>query len=285
MKVKNALKEGASILQEADVPDAGNDAKLLLSEVTGIRPLDLFLKGDEELSPEAEEKYFSWIALRKYRVPLQAIVGHAAFMGLDFLVSADTLIPRPDTECLCEEALTYLKRGMKVLDLCTGTGCILLSLLALQEGTNGIGSDISAEAVRLAETNRDRLGLIDRAVFFAGDLFSALPGTGEKFDLIVSNPPYIPSGDLNGLMPEVKDFEPARALDGGADGLTFYRRIIDGTPDHLKDGGLLLFEIGCDEGAAVQGLLKEAGFKRIFVKKDYAGNDRVCGAFAGEGPV
>lgn len=276
MTIGEALDLGRTELSSAGIEDGVLEAKTLLSELTGIGRLDFFLKKEEALSAETEQQYRTFLAERKKRIPLQAILGHAAFFGLDFLVSADTLIPRADTEILCEAAVEMLGAGMQVLDLCTGTGCILLSLLHAVSGTAGIGTDISKDAIALAKRNAGRLGLSDRAAFFSGDLFSALPEK-TSFDLIVSNPPYIPTGEIGGLMPEVKDFEPARALDGGADGLSFYRRIIAEAPAYLKTGGSLLFEIGYDEGEAVSALLREKGFSDIILKKDYGGNTRVCG--------
>lgn len=309
MTIGEALALGGQKLGDAGIEEAQDEVRILLSDLTGIGQLDFFLKKNEPLPANLEKRYLSALEKRERRIPLQAVLGHAAFFGLDFEVSGDTLIPRADTEVLCEQAVKILGSGDRILDLCTGTGCILLSLLHAVQGTTGTGTDISEGAVALARRNAERLGLSARAEFYSGDLFEALQkefpdrladrsdteaaklsGIGavsiakQKFDLIISNPPYIPTADLAELMPEVRDFEPAAALDGGADGLDFYRRIIERAPDYLNPGGTLLFEIGYDEGEQVSLLLQKKGFSHIILKKDYGGNDRVCGGCLPESP-
>lgn len=200
-------------------------------------------------------------------------------MGLSFQVNKHVLIPRQDTELLVEEAMRHLGDGMRILDLCTGSGCILLSLLKYSNECEGIGIDISAEALEKAQENAQRLNI--DAVFLAGDLFEPLADfvserTSDRlFDMIVSNPPYIETAVIDTLMPEVREHEPFGALDGGEDGLQFYRRIVAQAPAHLRRGAVLLFEIGCGQGEAVVELMQEAGFAEVKVLQDYAGLDRV----------
>lgn len=199
-------------------------------------------------------------------------------MGLTFLVNKDVLVPRQDTEVLVEEVMKNLHDGMRILDLCTGSGCILLSLLHYSNDCTGVGVDLSAEALAVARENYERLR-IERpemeALFLEGDLFAALSTEGGRFDIIVSNPPYIETDVMSTLMPEVREHEPRIALDGGADGLVFYRRIAQEAGRHLNGGGMLFFEIGCGQADAVREIMEEAGFREIQVVKDFAGLDRV----------
>ncbi len=278
MTIGEALDLGGRELLEAGIEGGEEEAKILLSELTGIGRLDFFLKKGEELPEDTEHQYLTFLEKRKKRIPLQMILGHTEFMGLEFEVSPATLVPRADTEVVCETALSFLTEGSTILDLCTGTGCVLLSLLEMEEGTTGVGTDISEDAVELSRLNAERLGLSERASFLTGDLYSPLP-EGSRFDLIIANPPYIRSEEIKNLMPEVRDHEPRRALDGGSDGLTYYRRIASGAGDYLIPGGLLLFETGYDQGGQVTEILKENGFSNIILKRDYGGNVRVCGGF------
>lgn len=278
MTIGEALDLGGRELLEAGIEGGEEEAKILLSELTGIGRLDFFLKKREELPEDTEHQYLTFLEKRKKRIPLQMILGHTEFMGLEFEVSPATLVPRADTEVVCETALSFLTEGSTILDLCTGTGCVLLSLLEMEEGTTGIGTDISEDAVELSRLNAERLGLSERASFLTGDLYSPL-SEGSRFDLIIANPPYIRSEEIKNLMPEVRDHEPRRALDGGSDGLTYYRRIASGAGDYLIPGGLLLFETGYDQGGQVTEILKENGFSNIILKRDYGGNVRVCGGF------
>ena len=229
---------------------------------------------------EEEEvlRYRDVIRQRAERIPLQHITGEQEFMGFSFQVNEHVLIPRQDTETLVEEALGVLKPKMEILDLCTGSGCILLSLLKLGEkqgiaGLKGTGADISREALKVAEENGRRLEIPgDQLAWVRGDLFEKLEG---PFDLLVSNPPYILSGELSGLQEEVRLHDPALALDGHEDGLYFYRRIAAEAGKYLRDGAFLMLEIGWDQGEAVRGLLEAAGYQEVEVKKDLSGNDRV----------
>lgn len=270
MTLKEACLYGEKELEEAGVPEAKLNAWLLLEHVSGCTRSHYLAYPKEELPEKAEQRFREVLKLRRQRIPLQHITGVQEFMGHTFLVNDKVLIPRQDTELLVEEALKDLKSGMRFLDLCTGSGCILLSLLLGCPGALGVGADISSEALKVAERNRELLG--QEALLLESDLFEQIEGT---FDVIVSNPPYIRSEEISSLMEEVRIYEPLSALDGHEDGLYFYRRIAGRSPFHLKPGGRLYLEIGYDQGSSVSGLLKEQGFCQIEVKKDLAGLDRV----------
>ena len=276
--LQTIYREGKEQLELSGVPDADLDAWYLLEFVTGISKARYY--GNPEAGMEEEEvlRYRDVIRQRAERIPLQHITGEQEFMGFSFRVNEHVLIPRQDTETLVEEALGVLKPKMEILDLCTGSGCILLSLLKLGEkqgiaGLKGTGADISREALKVAEENGRRLEIPgDQLAWVRGDLFEKLEG---PFDLLVSNPPYIPSGKLSGLQEEVRLHDPALALDGREDGLYFYRRIAVEAGKYLRDGAFLMLEIGWDQGEAVRGLLEAAGYREVEVKKDLSGNDRV----------
>lgn len=271
-------REGKEQLEAAGVPDADLDAWYLLEFVTGISKARYYGNPEAGIDEREALKYRDVIRQRAERIPLQHITGEQEFMGFSFQVDEHVLIPRQDTETLVEEALEVLKPKMKILDLCTGSGCILLSLLKLGEkqgiaGLKGTGADISREALKVAEENGRRLEIPeDRVAWVRGDLFENLEG---PFDLLVSNPPYIPSGELSGLQEEVRLHDPALALDGHEDGLYFYRRIAAEAGKYLRDGAYLMLEIGWDQGEAVSTLLEVAGYREVEVKKDLSGNDRV----------
>ena len=276
--LQTIYREGKEQLELSGVPDADLDAWYLLEFVTGISKARYY--GNPEAGMEEEEvlRYQDVIRQRAERIPLQHITGEQEFMGFSFRVNEHVLIPRQDTETLVEEALGVLKPKMEILDLCTGSGCILLSLLKLGEkqgiaGLKGTGADISREALKVAKENGRWLEIPgDQLAWVRGDLFEKLEG---PFDLLVSNPPYIPSGELSGLQEEVRLHDPALALDGHEDGLYFYRRIAAEAGKYLRDGAFLMLEIGWDQGEAVRGLLEAAGYQEVEVKKDLSGNDRV----------
>lgn len=280
---------GKERLSRAGVQDAGMDAVLLLEHVCGTTRSDLRAHGDREVAPGQEAVYEKLLSGREARIPLQQLTGVQEFMGLEFIVNEHVLIPRQDTEILVEEVLRELCDGMRILDLGTGSGCILISLLHYSNDCEGLGVDISAEALEAAAENASRLlgefsrpsreknalegdSRRGRCDFLQGDLFEGVEG---KFDIIVSNPPYIPSAVIGTLMPEVREHEPRQALDGGEDGLNFYRRILEGSREHLNGGGKLFLEIGHDQAEAVGRLMEQAGFLEIQTKKDYGGHDRV----------
>lgn len=285
------FNEGKKLLTAAGIEEAALDARLLLEHVCGTDRNTLLAHGDRPVVEEEQLCYQELLRRRASRIPLQQLTGGQNFMGLDFLVNEHVLIPRQDTEFLVEEVLKNLHDGMRVLDLCTGSGCILISLLRYTNDCQGLGVDISPKALEVAEKNADRLlgeagepaeserrGSLQ---FLESDLYERVEGT---FDVIVSNPPYIPTEVIDTLMPEVRDHEPRLALDGSEDGLLFYRRIIEGSRTHLKGGGMLFFEIGYDQGAAVRELMEQAGFLEVQVTKDYAGLDRVVAGILGFEP-
>mgnify|MGYP004502941593 FL=1 len=271
MNYREAYETGKGTLAAAGIEEAELDARLLLEEICGTDRNTLLVHGDRNVTEEELAQYKEMLEKRSVHIPLQQIIGRQSFMGLDFYVDENVLIPRQDTELLVEEALQELHDGMRILDMCTGSGCILLSLLKYSNDCEGIGADISEEALKVAERNRVQLGL-ENAAFIRSDLFEAVEG---KFDLLVSNPPYICSDVIDTLMPEVREHEPRQALDGSADGLHFYRRILAECRTYLKPGGMLLFEIGYDQGEAVKRLMEENGFLEVEVKKDYGRLDRV----------
>lgn len=266
MTLRELLKQGEKRLSDAGVPDAGTDAWALMEFALGMEKNYYFFHENDKIDKKQQENYEKYLRQREKRIPLQQITGSAWFMGHEFYVNDQVLIPRFDTEILVEEAGKLLKPGMRILDMCTGSGCILLSLLAGYPDATGTGADISDQALLVAEVNRKRLGL--EAEFLKSDLFSQVKG---KFDLIVSNPPYIAAKELENLMPEVRDHEPWLALDGKEDGLHYYREIVRQAPDFLKPGGWLLFEIGYDQGEQVRNMLEISGYARVRIGKDLAG--------------
>lgn len=268
------IYKNASIrLKEAGVPEYQLDARLLLEYVCGTDYNTLLVHGDRDVSPEEEKKYNELIEKRASRVPLAYIVGYQEFMGLTFDVNENVLVPNQDTETLAEETLRELSDGMRFMDLCTGSGCVALSILNYTNDTSCVMTDISDKAIEVATGNRDRLGFSDRAEIVKTDLFPQ--DDDKKFDMIVSNPPYIRTDVIATLPPEVGKGEPYIALDGGQDGLIFYRRIIENAPKWLYTSGWLMMEIGYDQGDAVAGLMKDGGFHGVEVIKDLGGNDRV----------
>ena len=270
MTYKQAEQKGEHLLQAAGVIDAKIDAWLLLEMVAKIDRSFYFTHTNEEVEPEVLTEYERVLEKRAEHVPLQYITGEQEFMGMTFKVNSNVLIPRQDTETLVEETLKVIEPQMEVLDLCTGSGCVLLSILKNAPTVRGTGSDISKQALLVAKENAKLHDL--EADWVRGNLFDNVSGT---FDVIVSNPPYIAQAEIPGLMPEVAQFEPIQALDGGADGLDFYRKITEEAPKYLKENGYLFFEIGCEQGQEVQRLMREAGFADVAVIKDLAGNDRV----------
>ena len=261
---------GVERLAAAGIEEAKLDARLLLEELCGTDRNDLLVHGDRPVTEQQEKSYVNQIELRSRHIPLQHIMGYQEFMGLRFKVTPDVLIPRQDTETLVEEVLKNLHDGMRILDLCTGSGCILLSLLRYSNDCVGIGADLSKKALKVAEENAGSLGLT--AEFVQGDLFEPVTG---KFEIIVSNPPYIPSNVIPTLMEEVREHDPLMALDGKEDGLYFYREITGKASEYLYPGGMLFLEIGCEQAGAVTELMKNAGYRDVTVCKDLAGLDRV----------
>lgn len=292
MNYRECFEEGRRILTDK-IQEADLDARLLLEYVCGTRRHDLLVHGDREVAESQVREYLELITRRAQHIPLQHLTGTQDFMGLTFRVNEHVLIPRQDTEILVEEVLKELHDGMRILDMCTGSGCILISLIHYSNGCEGVGADISKDALQVAAENakailgggqdvitcecekRSQLGAaepVQSVTWIHSDLFEKVEG---KFDRIVSNPPYICSKVIDTLMPEVREHEPLSALDGREDGLFFYRRIIDEGREYLEHGGLLYFEIGFDQAKDVKCLMEEAGFVDVEVVQDYAGLDRV----------
>ncbi|MCR5799460.1 MAG: peptide chain release factor N(5)-glutamine methyltransferase [Lachnospiraceae bacterium] len=290
MTLREAYNYGVEQLEAEGIENAGIDVRILLEDICSIDREELFIKPDRGLSRKDTESFINAVNRRMGHYPVQYITGKQDFMGLTFSVNQDVLIPRQDTEILVEEVLKELSDGSRILDMCTGSGCILLSLLHYSNECEGVGVDVSEDALRVAKDNAGRLSLdetfdmlfegksdrkhIDpeKIVFLESNLFNDVRG---KFDIIVSNPPYIRSDVIPTLMEEVRDYEPHLALDGSEDGLHFYREIIKKSPEYLSGGGKLFFEIGYDQAEDVVALMEEAGFKDIKVVQDYSHLDRV----------
>ena len=276
---RELYEEGRRILEQAGLPDAALDARFLLEEVCGTNLQTLLVFPEKKVTEEEVNQYRAFIQRRKDREPTAMILGEWDFMGLTFRLNKSTLIPEQDTEVLVETALEELKRRglreapLRILDLCTGSGCILLSLLHELRNAGGLGTDLSEEALEAARENAVRLGLQERGTFRQGDLWE--PVGDERFDLIVSNPPYVPTEVIPTLEPEVRCGEPYAALDGGEDGLVFYRRIMREAAGHLKPSGIIIVESGFDEAPQIAALMQDQKLRGIRTVKDYGGLDRV----------
>lgn len=250
------------------------DVDILLTEILRYSSVELILKADEGVSVEVEDLFVDWINRRSTYEPIAYIIKRKSFMGHDFFVDERVLIPRPDTEILVEKILDYLPpdRTQKIMDIGTGSGAILLSLMSRREKCEGVGVDLSTAALEVAEHNGQVLGLNARICWIESDIYAGV--TAKDFDWIISNPPYINEEDMNLLSPNVDAFEPRRALYGGVDGLDLYRRIIEGAPYFLKSLGFIGLEIGYDQREAVTHLLEGAGFEEITCYNDLAGHNR-----------
>ena len=278
LTLKQLYKVGTVKLAEEGIEEFSLDAWYLLEYVTGVSKAMYFAEPERTVSEENADRYIDCIRQRAAHIPLQHITGEQEFMGYPFYVNEHVLIPRQDTEILVEEAIQVMRPKMKVLDMCTGSGCIVLSILKMcrekyyMTDLQGIGADVSEEALKVARENSRRLKV--PVTWIQSDLFAKIPEE-EKYDVIVSNPPYIETAVIDTLQEEVRLHDPYIALDGKEDGLYFYRRIISEAGKYLKTQGKLMFEIGCDQAEAVEELMKNAGYEQITVKKDLAGLDRV----------
>lgn len=272
MTYKELLILGQDRLGQQGILDSPVDAQILFEYVTGISRQQMMLKADTEALEEQVSTFLDCISKRATGRPVQYITGQQCFYGYDFYVDERVLIPRFDTEILVEQLLKVLRPGDKLLDMCTGSGCILITAMKKVADISGVGADISAGALEVARRNADSLMVSPKLI--ESDLFDQLP-IDDQYQVIVSNPPYIETSVIDELMREVKDHEPYGALDGGEDGLIFYRRIIEQAPSRLTQGGYLLFEIGYNQGKAVQEFMLANGFTDVRVIKDYASLDRV----------
>lgn len=284
LTVRNALSWGGRELLKSGVPDPRVEAEYLLSFVLKAKRHELFTGSERVMTEKEIDEYEGFIKRKTLREPSQYITGETEFRGLSFKVTPQVLIPRPETELLVEEAVNILK-GLKskgiVIDLCTGSGCIATSIAKELDNVLVYAVDISKEALKVAGINAARHNVGSRVKFMEGDLFTPLAGLGlkGKADIIVSNPPYISKDEIEKLPPEIKDFEPVQALQGGADGLEFIRRIIIGSPEYLTPGGYLIMEIGWNESPAVKEIiLKSWAYGDIEIKKDLSGIERVVKA-------
>lgn len=270
MTYQEAVKNGEKVLNLANISDAKVDAWMLFEMACKVDRNFYYLHMDEDITAEQQKEYEIALKKRAEHIPLQYITGEQEFMGLKFKVNSNVLIPRQDTEVLVEEALKRIQPGMRVLDMCTGSGCMAVSIAKNVPHIEMHAVDISKQALNVAKDNA-KLNEVS-VEFERSDLFDHVTG---KYDVIVSNPPYIPTSEIPKLMPEVGSFEPVEALDGKEDGLYFYRKIIAECKDYLNPDGMIFFEIGYEQGADVSALLQEAGFSQVAVVKDLAHLDRV----------
>lgn len=277
MKIKDVLKNGIESLNRNKIEDASLKARMLLSNILDKSKEYLIIHDEEEINDKINNLYMQKIErLRNYE-PIQYIINNQEFMGFDFYVDENVLIPQPDTENLVEEILFIVDsikdKNLKILDLCTGSGAIAISLSKILKSDKILiyGSDISEKALKIAQDNA--IQNCSKIVFFKSNIFSEI-NDNYKFDIIVSNPPYIETNTIENLSEEVKH-EPHIALDGGEDGLYFYREIIKNAKKHLNKNGYLAFEIGYNQKQQVEKLLDENGYKNIYSRKDLSGNDRV----------
>ncbi|MDD6213537.1 MAG: peptide chain release factor N(5)-glutamine methyltransferase [Clostridiales bacterium] len=276
MRYKESLKQVCERLEKAGIPEPDWDAWYLFSHAAHMNRAAYFMKQAEEMPSDEELELERLTQAREKRIPLQHLLGQTEFMGFPFQVDGRVLVPRQDTEKLVELVLEDQKNSQqentRLLDMCTGSGCIAVSLALLGEFSEVVAVDISEDALKVARENA-RINECSKIEFRQSNLFEALEG--EQFEMIVSNPPYIPTGELDHLMPEVRDHDPWLALDGKEDGLYFYRRLAEECPRHLVPGGKIFWEIGCDQGEAVKELLQEAGFSDVKILPDDTGKDRV----------
>lgn len=270
MTLREAYALGKDLLNKSEIEEYETDAWLLLENACSCTRNDLYLRGDVQISESQEALYQEYLEKRSSRIPVQHILGVQCFCGLDFIVTPDVLCPRLDTEVLIEEALKRIRPGSRILDMCTGSGCIILTLLHFVKDCTGTAADLSEKALAVAKRNAEKLE--KECTFVHSDLFENI---NETYDVIISNPPYIATKEIEALAPEVRIHEPMMALDGMEDGLFFYRKIVGASGKYLNPGGWLMFEIGYDQGEALREMMESAGFCQVKVIKDLAGLDRV----------
>ena len=280
--IANQLKLAADKLNAAGIDNARLDAEVLLAYVLNTRRLALYVHFHRILTAEQITRYHNLIKRRLERIPVAYLTGHKEFMGLNFAVTPDVLIPRPDTEVLAQGVIEHLhsfnRENLKLADLGVGSGAICVSILKFIDNVTADAVDISKKALEIAQFNAQKFNVDDRINFYVGNLFEPLEG--KIFDVIVSNPPYVAEDDLKKLQPEIKFNEPKIAFDGGIDGLNFYRKIVTAAPNFLNDGGFLAMELGLNHAEPVKNLINENGnFKHIEIWKDLAGIERVIAAW------
>jgi release factor glutamine methyltransferase len=285
MNAIDKIKKIAAALSVLGIESPETEAEIMVRHCLNIDPVKLYGE-NPELSKEDELLLHRMVQRRAEREPLQYIIGDVDFMGLKIEVSNGVLIPRPETELMAEYAIKKITNqnptpdtrhpSLKILDLCTGSGCLALALAKGCTESRVIGCDSSEAALEIARRNA-LINEINNVKFLRGDLFGPLSDK-DRFDMIISNPPYIKTGDIQGLQPEIKDWEPLQALDGGADGLEYYRMIIPESVSRLRDGGILMFEHGDGQSGEITSMLDDAGFEEINIVKDYSGQERVIEA-------
>ena len=256
-RLLDILENTSRFFASKGLENARLQAELLLAAVLDVKRLDLYLQFERPLHSSEVDRYREYVRQRLQRVPVQYITGVAAFRHLELGVTPAVLIPRPETEVLVDAALEFLPEDGRVLDLCCGSGAVALSLAQEAAATEVVAADVSDAALEVAKANGQRCGLAERVEWHCGDLFTPLCGT-EPFDLVVANPPYVRRDDLAQLAPEVRDHEPHLALDGGEDGLVYYRRIAQEAADFIRPGGYLLLEVGDGQSAAVEDILAQS---------------------------
>jgi release factor glutamine methyltransferase len=276
LNIKEILDKTVDFFKKADIPQSRLDAEVLLADLLGMERINLYVNFDRPLKEEEVDQYRKLILKRKQGIPVAYLVDKKEFMGLDFQVSDDVLIPRPETEHLVEIVLERIAKSdleqFEIADIGTGSGAIIISIAKLAEKTiKGLGIDISEASLKVAQENAKRLAVSEQVEFKHGDLLTPIE---DKMDIIVSNPPYIPSDEMDDLQQEVQQ-EPDLALDGGSDGLDYYRKIIKGAKDKLKQDGLLVFEVGIKQSQEVATLLKKSGYANVKVREDYSEIERV----------
>lgn len=278
MKIKEVLSDGISILKQSNIEDETLKAKMLLADLLDKSKEYLMIHSDDEIDEKISEVFFKRIERLKENEPIQYITNKQEFMGFEFYVDKSVLIPQPDTENLVEEVIAISEKmrqnekiELKILDMCTGSGAIAISLCKLIKNVLVYASDISKDALKIANENSNKNKA--NVLFFESDLFEKISEL-YKFDIIVSNPPYIESETIKTLSEEVKN-EPILALDGGEDGLDFYRKITEDAKKYLDKDGYLAFEIGYNQRSAVENILKKNGFRNVYSRKDLGGNDRI----------
>lgn len=273
--ISSLLNWTVNYFKSKNIQSARLDAEVLLSHVLRQERIYLYVHFDEPMEQDELNKFREYVKKRAQHVPIAYIIGEREFMGLPFKVTKDTLIPRPDTEILVENVLNNVDKDkeIEIVDIGTGSGAIILSLLVNLPKAQGKTVDISSEAIEVAKENAVNLQVNDRCEFFVGDLFAPL--NNNKFDVIVSNPPYIPKKDIATLEADVREYEPVSALTDGGDGLSYYRRLLSEGKAYIKENGFIALEIGIYQSEDVKQIAMDNGWKNVKIIKDYAGIDRV----------